>query len=261
MIFKYYLSIKKGYSTVFKPKRWEEYRDFFQMIILRYLVLWFSIVPLIASFLSSINGPVHLSIGNEEIILNFSLPFTWQLLWLSSFFFVLAFAIYKVRCPSFIIKYHNYGDYQKYRHSHRWLVWEASFLLKKNIGIKKFTERLSEKKYLKELENRNSTCSSTPIIAEEFTYFDYKFEDKSYRLQLPLHPTEFDKNKLVDIEIFYEIYGRYSESNCIARWLIKTLLFLSLVFFLATFLEHIYSGMKFVRLWLNSFPFIHNLFS
>ena len=99
-----------------KVDRWEEYQAFFQLIILRYLIVWFSLVPVIAGLVTQLPDPLPVTIMNVTHDIELVLPFHWQLLWLSSLFFVIALAIYKVFCPKFIHKYNNFSDYCKYKH-------------------------------------------------------------------------------------------------------------------------------------------------
>lgn len=76
-----------------KLDRWEEYQTFFQLIILRYLVVWFSLVPVIAGLVTQLPNPLPVTISDVTYKIELALPFYWQLLWISSFFFVIALAI------------------------------------------------------------------------------------------------------------------------------------------------------------------------
>src|SRR5690606_38778117 len=85
---------------------WQWYKGFFGIIILRYLVTWFAIVPIIAKLFSGLDLSMKLGSANTvEIHSNLTLPFSLQILWLASFFYVLALLLYHFFCPSFIKKY------------------------------------------------------------------------------------------------------------------------------------------------------------
>jgi len=91
-------------KTVFVPKRWEDYRDFFSVHVFRYLVTWFSVVPILAAVFSDLPREIALNISGQEISLQMSLPFSWICLWVSSLLFVIALIIYYLGCPIFVRK-------------------------------------------------------------------------------------------------------------------------------------------------------------
>src|SRR5947209_136126 len=104
---------------------WQSYRGFFHIAVLRYLVFWFSLVPVFAKFLEKVPREITLNIGSHSFTLATELPFNWELLWLSSFLFVCAFFVYTFSCPRFVKNYSSYADYKTHMHSPRWIVWEA----------------------------------------------------------------------------------------------------------------------------------------
>jgi hypothetical protein len=55
---------------------------------------------------------------------------TFWLLWGASVSSLIAFAITRVRCPSFVREYEKFDDYDKVGHSHRWIAWQ--FYLNRN---------------------------------------------------------------------------------------------------------------------------------
>lgn len=233
--------------------RWEEYQSFFQLIILRYLVVWFSIVPIIASLISQLPNPLPINIMGVPHEIDLTLPFYWQLLWLSSLFFVIALGLYKFYCPKFIHKYNNFSDYCAYKHHPRWLTWEAHRLLliaDKNQRLK-FIERLNTKNYLRTIKNDVGTDTiECPIVGEQQTTINFRISDTLYQFGMPIiSDTPNDSEK----DIFYELFGRYSESRPIVRFLIKALLAVSLALFLAVLCQHIYNGSVFIYKWIFGF--------
>lgn len=241
-----------------KVWRWERYKNFFQVTIFRYFVLWFSIVPMIAVALSNTPSEINLHFGGQVIAVKAELPFSWQLLWLSSLFFVMALGIYYTFCPAFIKKYNNYGEYLTYHHDYRWMSWEACNLLKNKIDRNKFTERVLLKKYAIEIdatateEAKNKSGFEKPVVEENTTDFYFENGGKNYKLSFP-HYIKKDNQPIIDeyadTGMFHEIFGRYSESSTFARSLIITLLLLSLALFLIVLLQHIYHGATFFIDW------------
>ena len=160
---------------------WQWYKSFFSISILRYFVIWFSVVPILAQWLSqipegkiyfrsikSLNG-TQTQIDPVEPIAYFSislgLPFNWELLWASSLFFVLALASYVIFCPSFIRKYPSFKEYKLHFHSPRWIVWEAINIVKDKSERNMLFERLDIKKYLK-IEKPFKENAKTEVIVE-----------------------------------------------------------------------------------------------
>tara|TARA_R110001632_G_scaffold35828_4_gene90407 strand:- start:78700 stop:79422 length:723 start_codon:yes stop_codon:yes gene_type:complete len=232
-------------------QRWEEYQSFFQLIILRYLVVWFSLVPVVASFVSQFPDTLPVTISGITYQIELTLPFNWQLLWIASLFFVISLGIYKARCPKFIHKYNNYSDYSSYQHHPRWLTSEMHMLLKiANKKQKKFLlKRLLDKKYVKKLDENipNNLCEK-PIVLEKQTIINFKIENSSYQFGMPI--IDIKNNNNIEKDIFYEIFGRYSESRSISRFFIFLLLSIALVLFLVTLAQHIINGGAFTLSWL-----------
>jgi hypothetical protein len=224
--------------------RWESYKFIFNITIFRYLVLWFSLVPILASILKGVGGPYTISLGDQSIVLAFELPFSWQLLWASSFFFFLALAIYFFRCPLFIRKYNNYGEYEFYKHDPRWLVWIASEVLKEKHAIEKFHERMVTKKFVTKLEQIDSISTGVegPHVGDKQTTLKYKIGTESFSFGMPILAEENHPNKSPEQAIFWEIFACYSGSRLFERTLIYVLLWISGIFFLFVLLPHIYTG-------------------
>lgn len=233
-----------------KIVRWEEYQTFFQLIILRYLVVWFSLVPVVAGIVSQLPDPLPVSFLGVQHEIELKLPFHWQLLWMSSLFFVLALAIYKVLCPKFVHKYNNFSDYCSYKHHPRWLAWEAHALLKiaDEEQKKKLRDRFLEKKYISEVEQGvdHELCVE-PTVGESQTKITFKVDEKAYEFSMPINKNDTAADS--ERDVFYEIFGRYSESRRHARLFIKIFLGISLVFFLIALGQHIFSGSAFVWAW------------
>lgn len=225
--------------------RWETYKNFYQITVFRYLVMWFSLVPIISGITSQLPTPMLFSIGTYTVSLDLKLPFSWQLLWLSSFLFVISLLLYHLRCPSFIKKYNNYGDYLTYHHDFRWLTWESKILLLKNIDKNKFTKRITDKGYAVEITHADEKLLQ-PVVNVDTTDLYFTNNDKYYKLSLPHFKNKIIENGLddqADKGMFYEIFGRYSESRAIARITILVLVMISFILFMIVLLQHILSGL------------------
>lgn len=243
---------------------WQWYKSFFSITILRYLVLWFSLVPMLALWLNQIpEGKIYLkdikilkdnkisSEGNLEDIVTYfeidlGLPFSWELLWASSLFFVVALIIYVIFCPSFIKKYPSFKDYKAHYHSPRWIVWEAKKVAVDKSEIPLLFDRLNTKKYLK-IENQSKPENINKVIVEALQtklYFKYSNQDYSLGMPILFNKKEIDRENTdnVEREIFWEIFGRYSSSKPFWRGVIILLLFLSLICFSIPVVQNIIKG-------------------
>jgi hypothetical protein len=220
---------------------WEHYKGFFHIEIFKYLVLWFSIVPILASILTGIPQPLNIDIGETSFQIAFSLPFNWKTLWVSSLFFCAAFFIYTIRCPKFIKRYNSYGEYKKFGHDQRWLSWEAKGLLNEKLEVRKFVERLSTKGFIETKPKGTTIPDKQPTVERKQTVIYFEHDGRVHALGMPV----FDKNGIVpDSErgVFWEIFGRYSSSKFISRLAIVLLLLVSLGTFLSVLFQHIATG-------------------
>lgn len=223
---------------------WQWYKGFFGIVVLRYLVTWFAIVPIIGKLFSGLDLSIKFGTANSmEIHSNLALPFSLQILWLSSFFYVVALFLYQIICPSFIKKYSSFGDYKKHIHSPRWIVHEALDIANNKHQLPKLFERVSTKKYL---VNNGPLIGKNKVEVEPdqtVLYFNYK--SNSYKLGLPIivnGKIDQTQTDIAELEIFWEIFGRFSSSKKFWRISIIVLLAISGILFLWTLFEHIASG-------------------
>ena len=237
-----------------KINRWEEYQSFFQLVILKYLVIWFTIVPVIAGVVTQFPDSIPIEISSVEYNIQLKMPFYWQVLWLSSLFFVVALGIYKFFCPKFVQKYNNFSEYKSYSNHPRWLAWEAHKLLKiaDDKQKSKFVKRFKHKDYLEEITDGcgKSICDE-PIVDTKQTYITFMHDNVEYKFGMPILGKENDSESEKDV--FYEIFGRYSESRCFSRLMIRILLILSLILFLGVLAQHIYTGFLYFFDWLLNY--------
>jgi len=240
----------------FNIPRWESYKSFYQITVFRYLTVWFSVVPILAGLLSELPEYVPVTIGGMTYKLKLALPFNWQLLWVSSFFFLISFVIYLVRCPAFVKQYNRFSDYSSYGHDKRWISWLAKDLVEEGAELPKFVSRLKSKQYLTKHSTGFSIPTDNPEVGADQTIYYMNVDGEIYSLGMPrLGITEADKD--AERAIFWEIFGRYSNSRNLARILIMCFLLLSLVAFVSVFVQHVLSGLHFLLLWLaESLPWL-----
>lgn len=235
-----------------KKWRWENYITFFDIQIFRYLLMWFSLVPIIAGLIGQLPTPLPISISGVVYKIELTLPFSWQLLWLSSFSFVIAFIIYKLWCPDFIIKYNSYSDYLARSHDRRWLSWESYYMWTyiSEEQKQKFLDVALRKEFAEMLDDAvDFSFDKKPIVEKEQTVFYFKHQEKKYKLASPSLKQGID-NENQQCGLFYEIFGRYTSSKIGIRFVIFLLLFLSLLLFSLAFIQHICRGWEFVYKWL-----------
>jgi hypothetical protein len=210
--------------------------------------MWFTLVPIFANMASDLPDKITILIGGKDVAINLTLPFHWQLLWVSSVSFVFALLWYYVRCPSFITKYNSYSDYHARSHDPRWLAWEAQRMWG-NITCsqqKKFVKVMLEKKFIKKLERcASSTELEKPQKLQKQTVFYFLHKDVPYEFGVPFVDTDVD-NELIQKGVFYEVFARYTESNIKSRWCIFILLLISLGLFLCALTQHLIKGASYL---------------
>ena len=252
------------FVRIFTPPRWEEYRDFFQMHFIRYFLGWFSIVPLLYHALQDMPDTICFPLewtkrvlpGNppdwpDALVLKLSLPFNWQLLWFSSLFFFIAFALYLLMCPRFVRKYHSYSDYEACGHDPRNLAWQAMDLFNKpGVNKDKFIERMSTKGLLS--PTTTSVEKKYVAVTRESSIFYFSHNGKNYEFCAPpMHPHRISYSSPEICGTFWEIFGRYSELYPPIRIIIRALLVFSLVIVVFVTIQHIYSGLIPVLHWFS----------
>ncbi len=233
-----------------KVLNWQWFRDFFNITVFRYFVTWFAIVPLFAKLTEYLPKKIciELSEGNDYI-LNLSLPFKWEILWISSLLFVIAYILYLIFVPVFVKRYFSLKDYKEYEHSPRWIVWESQKLIKsKYVDLEKFVGRMVNKNYVKEFDS-TSFNDNEVIVDYSQTYLIFKYKDQNYRFGMPIIEENEENEELTNIaerEIFWEVFARFSSSKFGVRLVIQILLIFSLILFAIPFVESIISGFQYL---------------
>lgn len=235
-----------GFKKFFtEPPKWEEYKNFYQLTIFRYLVMWFSVVPLIAGLLSGLPDPLPIKVADNIYYVDLTLPFSWEILWLSSLFFLISFGLYLYKCPQFIKKYNQFSDYLDYCHDKRWMAWLVKELFEAKVDFKKFRDRMLEKGYAKRAPEGFRKTASNPVVLEKYTEVFIEVEGEVYISRFPIEGSAEDSAE-AERGIFWEIFGRYSSSNYFYRIFIRVLLLISALLFLSVLLQNIWAGLTYL---------------
>lgn len=233
-----------------KILNWQWFRDFFNITIFRYFVTWFAIVPLFAKLTKYLPREIHIQLSEtNNYILNLTLPFTWELLWISSILFVIAYILYIIFVPVFVKRYFSLKQYKEYEHSPRWIVWESQKLIKSRfVDIDKFVGRMIKKDYVKEYVGTNFEDKKV-IVSPNQTYLMFQYKNQNYQFAMPIINNEKEDENLTDIavrEVFWEVFARFSSSKFGIRLIIQVLLISSLVLFTIPFVQTILSGIQYL---------------
>ncbi len=226
---------------------WQWYRDLFSITILRYLVVWFSIVPIIISIYRNLPDELQIRVSQVtyfmDLDLEIILPFNWQLLWISSFFYVIALTLYYIFCPKFIKLYPSFAHYKEHLHSPRWIVWEAEELINDEMALPKLYDRLSKKKYFRTTDPNEA--KGEVIVKENQTEITFTYDGVDNTLSFP--PLGVSENVILSQErdIFWEIFGRYSQSRKFFRLLIIGILSISALLFAIALSQHVFRGLEY----------------
>lgn len=233
---------------------WQWYRTYFHIAIIRYLVLWFALVPAIAKVMENVPEEVSISISQgQAVTLNMQLPFNWQWLWISSLFFVVAYIIYQVFCPIFIKKYSSFSDYKAHYHSPRWVAWISKDLVKDKQELPLFLDRVKTKNYIEELSHEQflqfgvmeNKLPRVEVLGKQSVLL-FKSEEKLFSLRMPRLDSEgkldSEATEEAEQELFWEVFARYSTIGMCARAAILVLLALSLICFSIVLAQNVYAG-------------------
>jgi len=224
--------------------RWERYKGFFQTATVRYLIVWFTIVPIVATLLAGIPRPLPFERSGHTVSLDLDLPFSWEVLWLSSFFFFIGLVLYHLRCPAFVRRYNQFSDYLACAHDAGWLCQEARAVVHDKALVGTFSERLLAKKYahlLPPAAKWNET--ENPTIEEKQTKLRFRRGNDKLVLAMPVLDAAGHVDPEAERGLFWEIFGLFSGSRPASRAVVLVLLLASLVCFMFVLLQHIAYGL------------------
>lgn len=91
--------------------RWSGLRQIGQIRILRTSYAWIFLVPIAAKTLAKMNEFFTINIGQQTLVLDTTLPFSWQMFYFSSVSVAIACVIYSWRCPSIVKDYPTFAHF------------------------------------------------------------------------------------------------------------------------------------------------------
>ncbi|EGQ9133648.1 hypothetical protein GHY86_00585 [Vibrio alginolyticus] len=92
--------------------QWSSQNSLSQSKLVKSSSLWFVLVPVFAKVLDGFNGKLSFTFDGTKYELTLMLPFSWQLLFFASLFFMIAGFIYQAKCNEIIKRYSSYSDFK-----------------------------------------------------------------------------------------------------------------------------------------------------
>lgn len=219
-----------------QTSHWQFLNVFFKPAVTRLFITWFALAPAVVKAFQHLPNPLMVTVGKITYEISLKLPFRWEILWLASLSYAIAFVLNLFFCPGFIKRYQNYNSYTDRGHSPRWLVWEV-FRAWKAItksARQKLFDRLVDKQYAV-AEPTNLLPFAEPSVSQSGTEWAFTHKDKNYVLRIN---EGFDSNKQRDL--FWEILGRYGACWFVVRYVVWALLTLSALLVLCVVVQNIY---------------------
>jgi hypothetical protein len=252
-------------------------KAFFSLTIAKLFITWFAVVPIAAYILSSAPasvkvphncqwavvvdlvshqaptaaptpGVAHNDQVRFETLCDFwevpiGLPFKWQLLWLASLLFFLAFAIYIIACPNFIRRFPNYTAYADVGNSVRWIVWEFHYMNTLPEVRRSIEERLITKEHAVPIQQE---VTPKPEVTKDNTYLVFKHNGGNYLFASPKPNTPSDDQKAWEQDVFWEVFGGWAKSRVVFASLIRLLLLAAGVLVLFVIAENIIVALSYI---------------
>lgn len=138
--------------------KWNLVRNLAESKIVGSSFIWLFVVPFSAKLLSNLEDVVNFTLLGENIAISTSLPFSWQLLFLSACCFTVANMAYSAFCPEI---FKNYRTYSEFKESGKTLL-QVNNAIKSICWCHKSNEVKDEyfntlRKYFKEYGKKNFT--------------------------------------------------------------------------------------------------------
>lgn len=91
---------------------WSDLKKVQSLRIVKSTYIWLMIVPIFSKFLSKIGDTLVFNINGIKYTLELSLPFSWQLFYLSAICFVIGNVVYLIIAPKIVKEFIDYGDFK-----------------------------------------------------------------------------------------------------------------------------------------------------
>ncbi|HCG6973394.1 hypothetical protein [Vibrio parahaemolyticus] len=93
--------------------KWNLVRNLAESKVVGSSFIWLFIVPLSAKLLSNVKETVDFTLFGEQVTITTTLPFSWQLLFLSACCFTIANIVYSIFCPEVFKNYRTYAEFKE----------------------------------------------------------------------------------------------------------------------------------------------------
>lgn len=267
--------IKKSILYFFS---WERTTKIFTLNYFRFLVSYFSLTPIIASSLNSATSSVCQKNQNSIYCTTLTsinhLPFSWEILWFSSLFYLMSMILYSFMCPNFIRKYKNIQFYDSLKLPSDYIKHEwRNFLEKYKIFLmhnyyhydkkNKFIENcVNECDFRLDIRTEKEIHKDATFVHEnlqnKYTYFyivSYLGDKK-----ITISPKDSLMSREVYIEkcndSFISLYKIYENSRLFSKSICYILLSISFILFLIVFCESIIHTIIYIHSSYNSKNYI-----
>jgi len=235
----------KNPKNIFAP-HWQEFDKLFSLTVLKILVLWFAVFPIIAKLFEELGGEITFFSGEISFTFSLGIPFRLEILWVSSLTYFLAYVFYHFRCPKFIKDYPSYTNYEALNHSPRWVVWITYYALNEkwfDDNLKeKLKRRLVEKERAVEISNYKGNSPYIPKPSPQGTSFVFNYGDKQFWLN---HGELISDCEDITKDIFWEVFAVYAVSKTKSRFFTTTLLWGSLILFSLVVILNVVAGFRY----------------
>lgn len=91
---------------------WKQLKFLPNIRIIKSMVYWMFIVPIIAKALQHLPNPLILTIANHAYKFDISLPFSWYLFFFAALFFSMGNLLYELWCPKIIKDHITYAGFK-----------------------------------------------------------------------------------------------------------------------------------------------------
>jgi|SRR5690554_376933 len=171
-----------------KPRPgWETLSGLGNSKLIRSLSIWFFVIPVMAKFTETVPEVIDLGIFQPTLKVQWSLPFSLQVLYLATLFFTAANILYLVFAPKIIKDYKSFSDFQEK---------EGSF-----EAIKQMFEPLL---------NRSDKDYQTMLLKN---FFSHVKTDQNFSMNEKQYRRKFDACNVISThhsEAFSNIKGAYN---------------------------------------------------
>ena len=219
---------------------WQNLRFFFSISGVKFFVAWFAFAPIVVKLLEKMPRDFNILINGDPFSLSLELPFSWVVLWFSSFLYSIALILYHSFCPGFIKRNPDFSTYKEAEHSPRWIVWNLFYSWSDTSERTKLAERLIEKK-LAEKTDLSEIKFNKPNVQNRGTVWQFEHKKDIYEVCAPSN-----LSVITEREYFWEVFGRYSNSRKEMRYTIWGLILVSGILVVFVVIQNIWFVLKYL---------------